>query len=710
MKKVLSVLLIAAMLTSVAALAGCNCSIFDSGIKTGTLAAKLLLANERLDERVLGEKIDVGLSKKESKTLDENTLGFPTVSLLSSGAGHTWSAFPTISASMEEFSQFMESVEHEVATVAEDIVHMKKNVGVTDKWVKVGYQTHMLRVYDTYDVLIVKGEYGDIHVYYRYTDERAKNVYEMFSFMSYDDGTTGEIRTMCVPGERYEYMYNNSGGFTDYFIAENSRGYWMNTRFGYHRDENGYTNVSFSPYIVKDGLGFGAFLTVDSDNPTLSNAWYSIFDPDESRELFRVREGSDRYLCDLYMTAIKSGFVSVSADNADYDAESDVYQTAALNTLTTGKGAWAASEDEKALPKNDFAFTSGYVQHLYGEEIDYGSLEFTMIDPQMSLVAACRAFENHANSLGLTLYCDMDTVARSLEHASLLSDSFGESFRWNGYAMDSIYGMEQARDALQVQFDNARASYEEVKNFETVSEKQTLSSDAHFAKLKLSAKGENRFAQSTVSLSGISVSTSDVDLFENGKEYVLKVGISLLDEKGDPISVNTVPLAGTAGESTVFDKDSITLTLSGDYAIPKNLDRGRYAAVLYVATKDEGIRVSELTKIAFVNIENGEIESSAMAIEALSQDEHLILDYEIKNTRRVTLEVTKESYTYDEIKRSIQLEILAYGSPYHGAVLEYENGTAVEEGTALGKGTYRMMCYLSTGDGLAQSYVYLTVI
>lgn len=710
MKRIISVLLIVAMLASVAALVGCNCSIFDDGIKTGTLAAKLLLASERLDETLLGEKIDIGLSEKQPKTLEENAFGAPTVSLLSSGSGHTWSDFSTFSASMEEFSQFMESLEHEVATVAEDIAHMKKNVGVTDKWVKVGYQTHMLRVYDTYDVLIVKGEYDDIHVYYRYTDERAKNVYEMFSFMSYDDGTTGEIRTMFVPGERCEYMYNNSGGFTDYFIAEKSRGYWMNTRFNYYMEESGRENVYFTPYIVKDGLGFGASLAIDSENPALRNSWYSVFDPHEGRELFRVREGSDRYYFDLYMTAIKSGFVSASADEAEHDAEYDVYQTNALNTLTTHKGSWTAMEDEKALPKNEFAFTNGYVQHLYGEKIDYGSLEFTMIDPVMTLDAACLLFDEYAKSLGLSLYCDMNTVANSIEHAALLAESFGDNFLWNGYTMDSLDNVNRAREALQVQFDNARASFEEVRNFETASETKTLSNDAHFAKLNAAAQGENRFAQSTITLSGVSVSTSDVDLFENGKEYVLKAGLSLLDEKGNPISVNTVPLAGTAGEGVVFDKDSITLTLSGDYAIPTNLDRGQYAAVLYVATKDEGIRVSELTRIAFVTIENGEIESSAMAMEAVSQDAHLILAYEIKNTLRVSLEATKESYSYDEIKRAVQLEILAHGSPCHGAVLEYENGIAVEEGAVLGKGSYRMMCYLPTGEGLAQSYVYLDLI
>ena len=54
-------------------------------------------------------------------------------------------------------------------------------------------------------------------------------------------------------------------------------------------------------------------------------------------------------------------------------------------------------------------------------------------------------------------------------------------------------------------------------------------------------------------------------------------------------------------------------------------------------------------------------------------------------------------------------EALAYGAPYSGAVLEYENGSPVDENATLGLGTYRMMCYLMTDDGLAQSYVYITL-
>ena len=49
---------------------------------------------------------------------------------------------------------------------------------------------------------------------------------------------------------------------------------------------------------------------------------------------------------------------------------------------------------------------------------------------------------------------------------------------------------------------------------------------------------------------------------------------------------------------------------------------------------------------------------------------------------------------------------MKHGAPYPGAALEYVDGSAVAT-DSLGKGECRMMCYLNTADGLAQSYIYL---
>ncbi len=98
-----------------------------------------------------------------------------------------------------------------------------------------------------------------------------------------------------------------------------------------------------------------------------------------------------------------------------------------------------------------------------------------------------------------------------------------------------------------------------------------------------------------------------------------------------------------------------------------------------------------------------------MYIEAVKQGENLILKYENKSTRSVTLPTKNGNYSYEEIRKAVMLEILAYGAPYHGAVLEHENGNAVDAGASLGKGTYRMKCYLLIANELEESYVYLTV-
>ena len=67
-------------------------------------------------------------------------------------------------------------------------------------------------------------------------------------------------------------------------------------------------------------------------------------------------------------------------------------------------------------------------------------------------------------------------------------------------------------------------------------------------------------------------------------------------------------------------------------------------------------------QLPFLSIEEGKIDSAFMDIEAQNQDGQLMIEY-----------------------------------------------NAIAQDEALGKGTYRMICYLATDKGLAQSYVYLTV-
>ena len=724
MKKIISLILTTCILGAlVVSLSGCG--LFKKKIDSGTEAAKLLLANERLDSSYLEKSLELGTSVETPsprsllRTLDEkeyadvfwgsgNEQSSPSslaraIIPIENPEEYTWTEFgQNYSSSMIEFSQFIDSVEFKAEQVATELEEMKNKVGVVDKWVKSLFSSEerMLRVFESSEVLIIRDD-EDVHVYYRYTSENAKNVYEMYSFMNYQDGTSGLIKTLLIPGERCEYSFESETGFGDYFIAENTRGYWTATRYSYNEE---YSSATFYPYAIKDGLGFGTYAEINENhlNDTIS---YFIFDPVNNRDLFRIHEFENLYSFGVSYAAIKSGLISITGMPSYYDDEENVYSGNQIDKIVTVNGTYNAERDVKG----EMAFTFGEIDYDYYYQVYRGQLLFEIMDGPDTVYEAYEMLVSYLNEIGITLHCDTDTIANSLELASLLSTNFIDTLEWNGYTLNTIENVEAAIDVYKSDLEKAYEDYELVKDYETVNSRQKLSNDAKFADLEILSVGENTFDGNVIYISDISSLISDTSLFENGTEYVLKVGLSLIDENGNPTSVNTVPLAGGTTDGTAFTGSPITLLQGGTFALPKNLDSGEYCVVIYAATRSEGIRVSEMEKVAFLEINEGEIESSAMQIEAIERDGSLIVKYSIKNIRYIEMEATKQSYSYKEIRRVIMTEALAHGAPYSGAVLEYEDGTQIEDGASLEKGVYRMMAYLMTSDGLAQSYIYLTV-
>ena len=708
MKKTVSLILILALMLGITSvLSGCR-----KRVSGGTEAAKLLLANERLDENVVNSKIDLGLDKITSSASVEQSMSFPVYygNADSYNPKYKWSDFPASNDTLYQFDSFIINIENEAARVAEDIVNMKNNVGIVDKWVKIGREEHMLRVYESSDVLIVKGEYEDIHVYYRYTDESAENVYEMYSLMKYDDGTTGEIRTMFIPGERYEYHYINSNGFEDYVIIENSRGYWMCTRYGYYNDGIS-EHSSFTNIIIKDGFCYSASLDIRPDEygetATLNTNDYSIVDIASGRELLTVgRQGSDSYNFIVPFSSIKSGLQFVGSDEAEVIEN---IPHGAIDYLRTDKGGYLASD---VGTDSYYRFGGGHVSYDYGRERYVGELNFYPNGDGMSFDESVDSFAAYLDDIGLTLYRDVKELAGSFDHAFLLADNFGDTFEWNGYKMSSIENVRSAREVLKRDYNGAREEYERVKNNESADFKQKLANNVDFAPLGILGMGNNSYKDGVITLDEIRVQVNDTKLFESGEKYALRVALSLCDENGNPISVNTVPLASITDSSSsavAFGTGAITLTASGSFALPKNLTQGDYALVVYGAIADSGIRVTEMVKVGAFSTYNEKLESAAMDIQITTVSDSLHVKYAIKNSHSIVISATKEVYTVAELERFANVEALKYGAPFSGARLEYMDGTSISADQSLGRGEYRMMCYLMTADGLAQSYIYLYV-
>lgn len=720
MKKIISILLVIAMVFAMSAsLVGCKAKI-DSGNE----AAKLLLANERLDGKVLS-KIDLGLDGTKVVNLSSGTpLKMKNENdyiRLSDrfGVHYTWTEFENHSHSMVEFTQFMNNIESTVENVASDIERMKKDVGVTDKWIAGGFlqnEEHMLRVYDNMDMLIIKNyDHKSLYVCTRYTNENAKNVYEIYSFYDYGTGDTSRMKLLYIPGERYEWSSQHANGFSDYFIAENSRGYWIATRYDVREQ-----SAVFWPLIIKDGLGYGGtvhLLSYEHRDEQLSGhikapnglsiGPVSIFDPQNNRELFRLSNGGSYGLVEIYFTAIKSGFVSVSTDEAQIDTEENVYSTGYLNKLVTTKGEYSATESDK---KGEFYFNGGYVQHYYGDDFDYGSIQFRINyeSADKTLYDYILGFGEYASSLGLELYGNMEYVKQSLFHANAYCESFDKGFEWNGIKMSSYENAESAKQVFLDATDTALGYYNEVKDFPKSEAKQKLSRNAKFADITTLIMGENTYSNGKITVQNVVATITDTALFENGYDYTLKLGLALCDSEGNPISVNTVALKADNENIISYAGGEAVLKAGGEFLLPKNLSQGDYALVVYASNSD-GIRVSEMKKLAFVEIEEGKLDSTAMNIDITNADNSLHATYTIKNVRNIAMNATKDTYSYSEVRRVIMQEILAYGYPDSEATLQYENGSEVDTESSLGKGTYRMIAYLNTSDGLAQSYVYLTI-
>ena len=698
MKKVISLILAASMLLgSVSLLSGCGRSA-----NSGTEKAKLLLANERLDESAVGQKVDVGFTF--SNVTSVNTAQLKSVYASGESTSYTWNSFEAYNDSMYQFESFFINIDNFAMSVAEDIANMKEKVKIVDKWVDMGYEKQLLRVYENGESLMVQFDDGMKRVYKRYTDSNANNVYEMFSSENFSDGGTGKIKMLLIPGQRYEYIYEHSDGFKDYVVMENSRGYWFCTRFNYMEFDNGNELLAFTPTVIKDNLCYATRIEIRRlDGEISENMSYSVADIETGRELVGVNEWEWGYSFSLHTSAIKSGLISISSDDA-YEMDGQ-YFTAKGNRLATSNGVFEVKEFDSGIGFSgstvDYDYARNVVRGLIG--IDYKKVGATSDE-------AYDAFEGYIDELGFELYCDIAKIEEAGNHATILGEEFGESFEWYGYSMKDLDNFYSAHDAFYNEYDAAFAEYESVLGFESASRGINLSLPAKFANIGISVDGSNTYSDGVISVSGITAATNDTTLFESGKKYVLKLGLALCDEGGNPISVNTVALSGGDESYTEFSGAAVNLTASGDYTLPKNLSQGDYALVAYVATADEGIRVSEMVKLGSFSTYNEKLDSDAMDITVRASGGNLYVDYLIKNNVVITYTAEKEKYSVDEIKRLINVEILKRGAPMTSAVLEGELGESISSDSSLGKGTYRMMCYIATSDGLAEGYIYINII
>lgn len=741
MRKFISMILMLAIICTVATVFS-GCGLFTKKI-TGTEAAKILLARERLDEELVGQKMNVfstsSTEEKDGGSFFENLFPFASVTAsvvggpspmiadlapgVSVGSSKVvWDTFEDASELKASYVQFIEPIDTAAAETAELIAKIKSDVGVTEKWVDTMLAKYMLIVDENSETIIEYYKpHKSISISTRYTTEDAKCVYEMYSFLDYDDGTSGDIRNKCIPGEYYEYTYRNSGGFNDYFIADKSRGYWMTNRFSF--DES-FVHCDMAAVKGDMGYGVGVAASANADGSferPSGNILANIFSPNVDRDLLSITEQDGTYQISVYMTNVESGIDSLSASSgayylySDYGDVGDVYlaredygtENNVVINLTNGKKITVGPCTDKIA----YSGTTVDYNLFFGAETYTGKLRFDV--KAQSEKEAYGLLVKYLASQGVSLRASQAEVNEAYAHCELLHDNF-DTMEWYGLQMNSVQNLTSAENMLMEDFDRYYEIYNSVKDNETVFRPSDVRASTRFGALTVTSKGSASYSSNgIISIEGLTARTERSELFEDGVRYSLKLGLARLDENGQYSSANTVSLSvndGSQAPSELMD-ETLELTVSGEYSLPLALSEGEYVVVVYYATADGGIRVTEMAPVAFFSADEGKLDTnySLMDVSVRKVGDNLYVNYEVSLSSTVEADISKASYTYEEIERVLIRGVIADGYPIGEAVVQNDKGESLSEGETYGAGTYRLKYLVNTSAGLVEAYMYTTL-
>lgn len=719
MKKALSLILVLTMLLSlVLSLGACG------QVTTGTEAAKILLARERLDENSIrnisflpGFITDAlaAVPEAEKEEVVEFLSETSVTATPPTGDYREWTEFNGNSSTFDAFDKFRNELNKMVEEVADSIAHLRQNVSITGKWVTTGFiQTKrvLLLVTETAEYLFERAdEYGERTVSVRYTNENADSVYERYYFYDYGgDHGFGEIKMKCIPGKYYEESYNHYNAadrenpdFSAYDIAENSRGYWTYMHF----NDAVYGQSIIDLYVMKDGIASKAIMYLNSDG-SVEPYSFSAYDLDTRKPIVE----KSQFTVNLYYSAIKDGLGAIRAYGEAYDSIEERehrgvvgYEPHSSNLIViTDDGEWIYPGDIRGKIEYEGAWV-----HYDPAEFNYsGWLELGYVDNvfDMPAMEATNLALDYAESYGITLNINRDYIAGALSIAEDIANSFKGMFEWNNVSIEGYDDMIAAFDALKAEFDEYEAKFVEAESLPDASG-FTLPEGQSFPAVAGFENGTVVYANGVITVSGMTLLVNDTRLLEAGNSYMIKLGAALLDENGKIIPANVLPLAG--GEvSATYGGEGLVLTQNGSYTLPTGLAAGRYQVVAYAATSD-GIRVSQMVPVGYYSELDESFASADMDIDVKAEDNSLYLVYSVSRSLIATLDTIKDSYTVAEIERTIKNVALRHGYTKAGAQLTTSEGAIVARDAILTGGTYRMSAFIASGTGVAEIYIYLTI-
>lgn len=691
---------------------------------SGTDAAKLLLADQRLDSSVLRKEGDIfdegkevmqnlaSTAKDNLRVMLLNSTGGPV--MLSKTAGkevlsgtstrgklerddqyYYWSDFVENNNSYDYFLNITEDIVRTSETAGELIDHVKMYVRVVDKWVAIDEGVrYFLHVEENSELLIehyIMDGYDIFTICMRLKNERGQDVYEVYRYSNTENVFT---RMKYIPGVRYEYTFQHNWAGEEgmnCLIADKTKGYW----------ETGILSVlpkggNVSYFIMKDDLCYDASYTLADQQIGAMK----IMSADRAADIFFIHSDDTA----LRLALKFSGFNGIKSVQAPYDAV-EFNSAGSYANMTRPDQAVLHLTNGKSVRYGDM-FANGNVE---AREINVSYTAGDIYIGELSLIiqgqSPSERFENlklFLNEAGLTCRRNMDGVLRGINLAYSDAKVVAELYKWNGVTLKDEAALHDAAAKEKTICSQLHSLYTSVQNAETISiqDVQTRELNIQFAPVTASSFEAVKLDGRKLHIGSASLTVDDTLLFVTDASYQVAFALLTEDQK-------LVHLTGESNNGQIYkDEDPFSVNASGIQLEIPTLSPGKYTLVAYIAAA-EGIRSSGYTGVIVEELLNLPVSDGNIQISAQMMDQGY-LQFTYEALENFTLELTSQSrLNYGEFLNAVKNEVFTYGTAEDTLEKMTEDGSFVAlSGNELEMedGIYRI-AYRSGGDDKIRGYV-----
>ncbi len=649
----------------------------------GKNLAKLLLARERLDSKLLSN--DVKIFEKESSSNEKHNkkINYLNGEAIDEGNRVLWSNFGEYNNSYSYFNSITNSIKYTANEGAELIDEVKATITELDKWVEYEKDGRSNKYYlsvsaDT-DILYKVNEY-EVSICKHYVNNVGQTVYEI-----YLEQENVVQRIKYIPNMRYEFSQKISGDNDQekYFVADYSKGYWEVSEIDPIEDRY---NIMY--YVMKNDICYSIY-----NDPSSTITTINVMSADVKTDLFTYDYLEDKTNVTVKLTGFNGiDYIEAPINDVKYVednkelAYTESYQNTALMT-TKGSHLYGGYKYNDIITVSSIIVGTSYDGYIPTLNLSVNSSDSNTV---------WNAVKSFLGATGLECKRDIDVVINGVKKIDVDSADMINYYTFNGYTLNNNESISKAVDVEINYFNTLKNDYNQIKEVDSVAleDISKIDDDLKFPTLENSEVDQSQIENKTISIDKISHTLTDVILLDENENYHIE--IALVNKEDDTI----LPIYSSNELYKYHNESEFKVEANNvEFEIP-DVSEGTYSIVSYIATKD-GIRVSNYEDVIFEDVNENLDDIN------IEQDEEGVVNIEYFRPNDYTLIYeTEGEINYHEFYNTICKMVFEYGAISSDIEkLVDENYVIVTENSSITEGTYRIGYTLNDGENEITGYI-----